>query len=294
MNAVNQALTRAFDTLLVPLDGIGPKTALITVSAVFGVLALVAFKFISWQKGIHAAKDRIKGHMIAIRIYQDDLKVVFLSVLKVLGRNVQYLALNFGPFIPLAIPFVFVTAQLVVRYAYAPLPVRASVEGMMPGQGTLLEVRLGPGHEREIAGLQVELPRGVVAISPLVRAPAEGRAFQEVVAIEPGMHKLAFVLPGGVREEKLFAAGDIAPRTLQPRRVSSRDWWRLTDPDQWPALWPAEPAFAADSPFRTIAFRYPSRELGWLPGGEGGVLIAFVVASMLFGFLAVKPLGVQI
>ena len=42
------------------------------------------------------------------------------SILRVLARNFQYLAYNLGPFLPLAIPFVFVLAQLVVRYAYAP------------------------------------------------------------------------------------------------------------------------------------------------------------------------------
>jgi hypothetical protein len=103
------------------------------VSGVFGVLALIAFKHISWQKGIKAAKDRIKGHMIEIRIYQDDLVVVGQSVLKILGRNLQYVTLNFGPFIPLAIPFVFVMAQFVVRYAYDPVPVTPTEQYVLAG-----------------------------------------------------------------------------------------------------------------------------------------------------------------
>ena len=60
------------------------------------------------------------------------------------------------------------------------------------------------------------------------------------------------------------------------------------------ALWPAEAAFASDSAFRTIEIAYPYRDLKWLPGGEIGILITFVLASMLFGFVALKPLGVQI
>ena len=81
---------------------------------------------------------------------------------------------------------------------------------------------------------------------------------------------------------------------MQPRRVSAGDWYRADDPNLWPALWPAEAAFASDSAFRTIEIAYPYRDLKWLPGGEIGILITFVLASMLFGFVALKPLGVQI
>ena len=54
MNAINGALTALFDLVLKPLEAIGPEFSLTVVSGVFGVLALVIFKYISWQKGIKA------------------------------------------------------------------------------------------------------------------------------------------------------------------------------------------------------------------------------------------------
>ncbi len=294
MNSINQALNATFDMVLSPLEKIGPRTALVLVSGVFGILALVAFKFISFQSAIKLVKDRIKGHMIEIRLYQDDLKVVASAVFKVFARNFQYLALNLVPFLPLAIPFLFVTAQFVTRYAYSPAQVHAADAVLRPGQGTLIEVRLAAGHEREIAGLSIELPKGVKALSPLVRSPSDGRAFQEVTAIEAGDHVLEFQLAGGAKETKLFSAGQVAPRSMQPRRVSSSDWWRIVSPDDCPLFWPAEPSFDSSSPFRTIALSYPSRDQGWMPNGEAGILVAFVVASMIFGLAVIKPLGVQI
>ncbi len=293
MNAVNGALNALFDLLLTPLEWAGDATALIVVSGVFGVLALLVFKQISWQAGIKLAKDKIKGHMIAIRLYQDDLAVVLKSVLNVLVRNVQYLGLNFGPFIPLALPFVFVSAQFVVRYAYAPLPLIAPDAEVMSGRGVMLEIELAEGRGEQIRDLKVTLPAGLRAVSPLVRAPRQGRAFQEFVASAPGEHEIVLEL-GGVRETKLVVAGDTAPRAMQPRRVSSADWLSISDPNRWPALWPAEPAFASDSPFRVVAIAYPYRDQGWLPDGEFGILLTFVLASMLFGVVALKPLGVQI
>jgi hypothetical protein len=207
--------------VLAPLDSIGPRTSLIVVSGVFGVLALVAFKHISWQKGIKAVKDRIKAHVIEIRLYQDDLRVVSLAVGKILLRNFQYLGLNFGPFLPLAIPFVLVCAQLVTRYAYSPLPLEEAAGVHRPGSGTLIEVQLAPGHEREVAGLRVRLPEGLLAISPLVRAPADGRAFQEFVATQSGEFEIEFSLADGTLETKRVVAGDASARAMQPRRVSN-------------------------------------------------------------------------
>ena len=44
-----------------------------------------------------------------------------------------------------------------------------------------------------------------------------------------------------------------------------------------------------------VVFAYPESDLGWLPlQGPFGVLVTFIVASMIVGFIALKPLGVQI
>ena len=142
MNALNGLFTKLFDVLLTPLELLGNEMSLLIVSGIFGVVALVVFKHISSQKGIKGAKDKIKAHMIAIRIYQDDLVIVAKSIAKVLLRNLQYVSLNFGPFIPLAPLFVVVVAQTVVRYGFEPLPVVSVEEAqeMMSGRGTMLSV----------------------------------------------------------------------------------------------------------------------------------------------------------
>lgn len=296
MDLLNRALTSSFDVLLWPLDRLGPAVSMVGASAVFGVLALWLFKHMSWQRGIRAAKDRIKAHVIEIRIYQDDLAVVGGAFARVMARNVQYLGLNLLPFVPLAIPFALLAGQLFVRYAYAPLPVTAAEASLLPGQGTLVEVRMAPGREREVSQLRLELPPGVRALSPLVRAPSEGRAFQEVAALQPGVHALVLQLGerAETRETMPLIAGVERPRLVQPRRVSSRDWYRADDPALFPALWPAQPTFPAGSPYRMVAVAYPERDLGRLPRGEVGILVVVVLASMAAGLLALKPLGVQI
>jgi len=287
MNAVHSALSAIFDVLLKPLEAMGDIVALVLVSGLFGILALLLFKQISWQAGIKGAKDKIKGHMIAIRIYQDDLAIVFKSVLMIVLRNFQYLGLNFGPILPLFVPFVLIASQLVVRYAFDPLPVqeRAVAEQRLPGRGRTLEIHMKPGQAGDVAQLSVELPPHLLALSPLARNAADGLAVLEFEAIAEGTGEIRLLADGVLVGTKSVTAGETRERKMQPERVSAffTSW-----------LWPAEPTFPADSPIDSVSFDYPERDLGFLPGGPFGVLLTFFLASILFGIAILKPLNIQI
>jgi hypothetical protein len=144
---------------------------------------------------------------------------------------------------------------------------------------------MADGHAADVGGLVIEYPDGVQVVSPLVRSTVSGEAWQEIVATASGVHEIVLRLPDGTSETKLFAAGDVAPRTMQPQRVQGLG----------AILWPAEPPLAGDSAFARVSFTYPDGHLGWLPGsGIMGVLLVFLVASMAFGAVVLKPLGIQI
>ncbi|MFT7484461.1 MAG: hypothetical protein ACI9F9_000301 [Candidatus Paceibacteria bacterium] len=288
MNALNGFITKLFDAVLTPLEMMGTELALILISGIFGAVALVVFKHISSQAGIKGAKDKIKGHMIAIRIYQDDLVVVGVSVVKVLTRNLQYVLLNFGPFIPMAPLFVFVVAQTVVRYGFDPMPVVTAEEreAMLPGAGSEFKVFMKSGQEAKAAELEIIWPEGLTPVSPLIRNASRGRAFQEFVASAPGDYQIEMRFTDGSSFTKDISAGETDLRYLQNEKVS--DFFTAL-------LWPAEDTFAETCPIDRVFFDYPEADLGWLPlSGPGGVIIWFVLASMVFAFALIKPLGVQI
>lgn len=287
MNTVHRLLSAIFDVFLAPFELLGDVVALVLVSGIFGVLALLLFKQISWQAGIKGTKDKIKGHMIAIRIYQDDLAIVFKSVTRVVLRNFQYLGLNFGPILPLFVPFVLIASQLVVRYAFSPLPVvdEAKADAMLPGRGTMLEVTMKRGRGAEVEKLTIQLPPHLKALSPLARNARSGIAVMEFAPIAAGNADMQLLIGGTLAGTKSVVAGDSAPRHMQPERVSS--FW-----SSW--LWPAEPTFPADSPIDSVRFAYPDRDLGFLPGGAFGVLLTFFLASIVFGIAVMKPLNIQI
>ena len=76
MNTINRIMSSIFDVALTPFELLGSELALILVSGLFGIVALILFKHISWQAGIKGVKDKIKGNMIAIRIYQDQVALL--------------------------------------------------------------------------------------------------------------------------------------------------------------------------------------------------------------------------
>lgn len=285
MDLLNGAANGLFDVLLWPFEGLGALVTLIVVSMVFMPLSMLFFKRFSSQKGIAAAKGKIKGHMIEIRIYQDDLVVVLKAIGKVLWYNLKYLFLNFAPFVPLSIPFVIVVAQLVVRFGFAPIPVEETpLADLRPGQGVMIEVEFAEGQEAKAADLEIVLPEGLAALSPLVRNAADGVAFQEVVATEDGAWDVELKV-GGETETKRVLTGETTERTMQPFRVGG--FW-----DLW--LWPAERSFSAASGLATVAVAYPDRQLTWMMDGAGGVFIMFVIVAFIIGGAAIKVFDIQI
>jgi hypothetical protein len=286
MNAINRATSSIFNLVLRPFELLGAECALILVSGFFGVIALLIFKRISSQDRIKRAKDKIKGHMIAIRIYQDDLAIVFKSVFSVMIRNLQYLALNFVPILPLLAPFTLVAAQFVTRYSFEPIPVSIlRADEMMPGRGTTLTISMKPGSEAMAQRIDMRLPSGLAAISPLVRNASDGLAFQEIVANASGAYEIEIFVDGVREGVKQIAAGTARTRMMQPERVST--FWSA-----W--LWPAESTFGDSSPIASVVFKYPYRELRFLPDGPGGVLLVFFLSSVIVGLLLLKPLHIQI
>ncbi len=291
MDALNGIFTAIFDSLCAPRAWAGDGLVLLLISGVFGVLALLAFKHVSFQKRIARTKNLIKAHLIEIRIYQDNLRIVSLAIVKVLGRNLQYLVLNFLPFLPLSIPFAFVLAQLVTRFAYGPMPVEEPAAMRLAGHGVVVEVQLADETRYEaVRELRIEYPVGIKPVSPLVRVPFEGRAYQEVAVLSPGRHAIEVRLGAESQTKQL----DSMPGSGM--RQASREQGLFHA-----LLWPAEAVLPSDSAFERIALRslrhsegYPPADLGWMPAGAGGIVLIFLVASMLFGALAIKPLKVQI
>ena len=56
-----------------------PALIVVGISIVIGLLMVVVFGYTSDQKAIHVAKDHLKAHLLALRLFQDQIGVVIRS-----------------------------------------------------------------------------------------------------------------------------------------------------------------------------------------------------------------------
>lgn len=262
MNAFNAITSAVFDVLLAPWGHGLPLLDLVLWSAIAGVGALFIYKKISNQAGIARAKDGVKMHLIEIRLWRNDLRIVALATLKTLAKNGLYLAHNIVPMLVLIVPMMVLLFQLVAHFAYSPAPV---------GSEELLRVQLRPDAGVKATELVLTLPKGITQVAPPVRTP-DGEAYFRLRADAPGDHHLQLAAAGR-KLDKVWAVGGKARKVPVKR---TRSWEGF--------LYPGEKGIPADSPFYSVALDVPARALPFLPDGELGVLVAFLVLSLVFGF----------
>ena len=89
-----------------------PLAIVVLLSIVIGLLMVVLFGYTSNQKAIKIAKDQLKAHLLAVRLFQDQLHVVVGSYGRILRGTGRYLKLAFMPLLYVIIPITLLIVQL--------------------------------------------------------------------------------------------------------------------------------------------------------------------------------------
>src|SRR4030088_445976 len=98
-----------------------PLAIVIVVSLVVGLLMVVLFGYSSDQKAIGIAKDQLKAHLLAVRLYRDQIPVVMGSYGKILRGTGRYLKLAFRPLLYVIIPITLLIVQIDRYLGLAPI-----------------------------------------------------------------------------------------------------------------------------------------------------------------------------
>src|SRR5438105_14265410 len=89
-----------------------PLMLVFLLSIVIGLLMVVLFRYTSDQKAIRVAKDQLKAHLLAVRLFQDQLPVVLSSYGRIVKGTGRYLQLAFKPLLLVIIPLTLLIVQL--------------------------------------------------------------------------------------------------------------------------------------------------------------------------------------
>jgi len=264
MGIVNAVLGRVFDLLFLPVRTLTPWAGLILASLLTALLMLFVFRLTSNQAGIRRTKNRIKAHLLELRLYKDNMSVSLRAQGNIVLQNLRYIGYNAKPLLVMIVPLVLILAQLNLWFGASPL---------RPGDETLVKVKLREGYNPLETGLELRATGGVAVETPPVRIEDEGEYAWRLRAVSAGPAGLEFE----IGESSVAKSVTIGGRPLS--KVSPLRGRSLLDL----LLYPGEAPLPGDVPIRRIEVLYPGRTLDFLGLGVHW-LVAYLLLSIVFGF----------
>ena len=288
MSLLNAALRAVFDVALRPFAALPPILPVAIVALVSGIFALLVYRWTSNQTAIAAVKRRLFGHLLEVRLFNDDLRAVLAAQLRLLRENLTYLRLNLIPLLWMIVPFMLLIAQLQFHYGY---------DGLEVGERTLLVVDLAPAEAAAAGGdeaaprppIELEAPAGVAVETAGVWVPSLRQVVWRLRADEPGRHELVVRADGGAFTKSLFVE-DPEGGALWARRAPTRRRAAILDQ----LLYPAEPSLPRDGPIERIDVRYGTATISFFGLLDMHWLIAFLILSLAFAFALRNRFGVTL
>jgi len=241
------------------------------ISIVVGLAMVVMFRHTSNQKAIGRAKDQLKAHLLAVRLFQDQLPVVMRAYGRILSGTARYLRLAFAPLLIAIIPITFLIIELDRYFGW---------ESVQPGQPFLLEAKLR--NADAVNAVELQLPPQISTSAPAVHDVSGNAVSWRLVAASDGNYDVK-VTGGGESLSKQVQVSSRLQR-LSPDRLQA-PWWKRMFTSTEPAL----PAGTVEA----ISVDYPPREVGVFSWKANWILWFFVI-SLIAGFIFKSALGIEV
>lgn len=202
------------------------------------LLALLVFRYASNQDGIRLAKDRIKGHLLELWLYKDDLSVMLQAQRQVILYSMRYMALALVPMAVMIFPLGPVIVQIESQFAFQGLPV---------GESAIISVAIDKDEPVDELNVSLLLPAGVSLETPVLRIDETGELMWRIRADAPGQHSISIAINDEEFERRLLAGVDTG--ALWPHAFRADDWRILGSA--------AEQPLPSESPVKITEIDYP-------------------------------------
>jgi hypothetical protein len=249
-----------------------PVVFVVLLSLVIGLLMVVVFRYTSDQKAIRVAKDHLKAHLLAVRLFQDQLPVVLSSYGRIVLSTGRYLRLAFKPLLFVILPLTFLIIQLDRYLGWMPLT---------PQQAFLVKAHTGNAATLDEASLS--LPPEMTTTAPAVHVPADSEIVWRVVAAKDGNYTIQIAASGQTVSKQAVVSSRLY--RVSPVRLQGHFWERFFSS--------GEPPLPENSPVQSVQVNYPSRSIRFA-GLEWNWIWLFFVLSMVAGFFFKTVLKIEI
>ncbi len=220
---------------------------------------LLVFKATSNQRAIRRTRDLIRAHLLAMRLFRDDARVVVESQKKVLRTNLTYLRYAVVPIVFILPIVVLIMVQLELRYGPAPA---------QPGEAVVVKAIFNGAVDDDVT---LAAPPGIVVETPALRIPYKREADWRVRPAKAGRFELSLKSKGATYGKELVA-GEAGVGRVSSRRVSGI-WSQLMNPGERPL----------SGDLKAIEVKYPGRQ-NKLFGLGVHWMITFFVVSLVAAF----------
>jgi hypothetical protein len=222
MGVFNSVISSFFEAVLFPFRGMAPFWGLFVISVLTGIAMLLLFRVTSNQEGIRRIRNRIRAHVLEIRLFKDDLGLMFRAQGSILRHTVVYMRMALRPLLFILPVVVVIMIQLDLRYGRSPLE---------PGESTVVTARLLDGASVE--DVELAASSGLAIETPAVRIPSRGEVSWRIRALEPGEQNLFLETGEGRVEKKIrVRSGRVVP--VEPARIGGSLLGMLEHPGEPP------------------------------------------------------------
>jgi hypothetical protein len=272
MRSLLVPINALFDFALWPFRSSRPMIPLALVSLLTAILLLFVFRYTSNQLAIRRAKDLLEAHVLEVRLFQEQLRVVLRAYLCVLLGVLNYLRHSMRPLAVTAIPLLIIIVQLNGYFDWTPNHV---------GSEFLLKARLADSAPLDLVDVQV--PAGLAVTAPAVHILQEREVDWRLKAERSGNFSVAVLVSGAPFSKQVI----VSDQLVRVSRERSRASW-LEE-----FLNPGEEQLPRNAPIESIEVQYPPRSFHLWSFAIDWVII-YLALSLILGFALKGVFGVEI
>ena len=261
-SAVNVVLNVIFDALFWPVHWLPAEWQVVVLAVPAAMLALWIYKVSSNQAAIRNAKNKIVAHLLELRLFRDDLRVLLGAEGRVFANIGRYLAHSLRPMALMLPFFLLMLIQIESRFAY---------RGLTPDEQAIVTVSVV--SDRPVSRLPVglETDAGLRIATPALRVDSANEIYWRVRPVEAGVHTL-----------NLKVDGERAQRIVKADAAEGAMTTTYRAGDVRTLLYPLETALPSDGPIASMSIDYPRARGEW--AGLSSISWLFFVMVMLYAF----------
>jgi len=271
----NSAFGKLFDALFLPFRGMSPWVGMILISFLTGLLMLFVFKWTSNQQGIQKVKNRIKAHLLELRLFKDSLSQSLRSQGNILRCNLTYISYSVKPMLVMIIPLILILIQLNFWFGY---------ESLTPNEPAILKIKLVEDQNPLETQIAVQLSSGLVMETPPLRIEESSEINWRFSATQAGIQQFTVTINGETITKKVSVAQKPLSK-ISPLKTNKNFF------DQ--VMYPTESPIKGQIPVKSIEVQYPTKSMN-LFGWKLHWIIVYFALSIIFGFAFKGIFKVQI